>query len=81
MTDLPHHCEECGDDGTLYLSPRCHVGSPVFCYLTGDVLTIECAMCRRIVGRLNILGIVDEELPQPDGTSDDGAQENMPNDR
>ena len=50
--ELPHECEDCGDDGSLYLSPRCHVGMPTFCVLTGDILTLECAVCGAIVSRL-----------------------------
>jgi len=52
---LPHRCEECGDDGSVYLSPRCHPGYPLFCLLTGDVLSMECAECGRIVGRLRVV--------------------------
>jgi hypothetical protein len=55
MAELPHHCECCDNDGTLYLSPRCHPGSSVFCLLTGDVLTMECAMCRQLVARLRVV--------------------------
>lgn len=78
MAELTHHCEVCGDEGTVYLSPRCHLGMPVFCLLTGDVLTIECAICRRLVGRLQVSGIVNEELPE---VSKDGAEKGLPNDQ
>lgn len=62
MSKLPHQCEECGDEGSLYLSPRCHQGSPVFCVLTGDVLTMECAQCRLVVARVrDVSGPVAEE--------------------
>ena len=50
-----HHCEICDDDGTLYMSPRCHPGKPVFCLLTGNVLTLECSRCRKIVCRLRVM--------------------------
>lgn len=66
MPELPHHCEKCGDDSSVYLSPRCHEGSSVFCLLTGDVLSIECATCRRVVGRLRV---VSEPLTEEDATN------------
>lgn len=82
MPELPHHCEKCGDlpqrhgpavggpgdDASVYLSPRCHEGSSVFCLLTGDVLSIECATCRRVVGRLRVVSepLTEEEAVKPE---------------
>jgi hypothetical protein len=51
---LPHRCEECGSEGAVYMSPRCHPGSPVYCLLDKDVLTLECALCRQLVCRLRV---------------------------
>jgi hypothetical protein len=55
MIDL-HHCEECGDDGSLYLHSRCHPDVPTWSVITGDVLTIECAKCKKVIVRLKIAG-------------------------
>ena len=57
---LPKCCEECGDDGTLVLTPTCHPGTPLFVSLTGDVLTLECAECDAVAGRLRVTGTVSE---------------------
>lgn len=55
MAENTHRCEECGDDGSLYLHGRCHPGSPTWVVLTGDVLTIECARCKKVVVRLRVV--------------------------
>jgi len=66
MCDLPHRCEVCGDDCTIYLSPACHAGMPVFCVLTGDVLTLECAECRQLVVRFRVAGMIEKEFVAPE---------------
>jgi hypothetical protein len=60
MSELPHSCEACGDDGTLYLSPKCHPVRPVFAALTGDVLSMECAQCRQVVCRMRVVEMIPE---------------------
>lgn len=47
-------CEECGDDGSLYLHGRCHPEAPTWSILTGDVLTIECAQCKKVIVRFYV---------------------------
>ena len=59
---LPKCCEECGNDGTLVLTPSCHPGVPLFVSLTGDVLTMECAKCGLIIGRLRVTGTVRDGI-------------------
>ncbi len=71
MAELPHQCEECGEDGTIYLSPRCHPGWPVFAALTGDVLSMECAQCRQIVTRIKVT-VMDLETEEGETTKEEG---------
>jgi hypothetical protein len=59
--NLPHECEECGDDGSLYLHSRCHPEVPTWGVLSGDVLTLECAECQQVVARFTIKGIAEQE--------------------
>jgi RNase P subunit RPR2 len=47
-------CDACGDDGSLYLHARCHMHSPTWAVLSGDVLTIECAECGKVVARFQV---------------------------
>jgi hypothetical protein len=50
------HCDGCGDEGSLYLHSRCHIQSPTWAVLSGDVLTIKCAECEAVVVRFRIVG-------------------------
>jgi hypothetical protein len=59
MADI-HHCERCGDDGSIYLHARCHPSSATWAVLTGDVLTIECAKCQKPVVRFKVELLRDE---------------------
>ncbi len=36
-------------DEEIYLHARCHAGSPCWARFRGDVLTIECARCKKTV--------------------------------
>ena len=54
MSEDLHHCEECGDDGSLYLHSRCHPDFPAWAVLTGDILTVECCECGEVVVRFKI---------------------------
>ena len=65
MTEFPYKCEACGEESPVYMNPRCHPGAPVFCLLSGDVLTIECAKCRRLVCELRVM---------PDTTMSEGRR-------
>ncbi len=60
MPEIPHQCEECGDDGSLYLHSRCHPEVPTWCVLSGDVLTLECAECQKVVERFTVKGIPEQ---------------------
>ena len=60
MPDLPQKCDHCGDDSSLYMHSRCHTGSPTWAVLSGDVLTIECAECKKPITRFVVSGIADE---------------------
>ena len=51
-------CGECGDEVSLYLHGRCHPSSPTWAVLSGDVLTIECAQCKKVVVRLKIAPVL-----------------------
>ncbi len=51
---LPKSCSCCGDDGTLVLTSNCHTGAPVIAVLAGNILTLECAECNRVVTRLEV---------------------------
>ncbi len=55
---LPKCCDECGDHGSLMLVGECHPEAPTWAILTGDVLTIECAECRKPITRLRVTGEV-----------------------
>jgi hypothetical protein len=55
MVDL-NRCGGCGDDGSLYLHSRCHPGVPTWAVLSGDVLTVECAQCEKVVVRFKVQG-------------------------
>lgn len=55
MPKLPHRCEECGDNGSLYLHGRYHPRSATWALLTGDVLTIQCAQCAKVVVRFRVV--------------------------
>ena len=54
MAETPHSCELCGAEEPVYLSPRCHPGSALFCLLDGDLLTLKCAACGRVVSHLRV---------------------------
>lgn len=43
-------CEHGGDTCELYLHSVCHPCAPTWARVRGDVLTIECAICRRKIG-------------------------------
>jgi hypothetical protein len=58
--ELPHQCEECGDEGSLYLQARCHKYVPPWAVLSGDVLTFECSVCAQVVARFIVNKIVEE---------------------
>jgi len=50
----PHQCDQCGDDSSLYLHSRCHTSAPTWAVLTGDVLTLECARCQKVITRFRV---------------------------
>ena len=47
-------CRATQRSGEMYLHPRCHPASPTWVRCRGDVLTVECAECRREVVTLVI---------------------------
>lgn len=51
---LPKCCDECACDGAIVLASRCHTGAGVFAVLTGNVLTLQCAICEALVTRLEV---------------------------
>ena len=51
---LPKECSCCPNTGSLTLTAMCHVGAPVFAILAGDILTLECGECRKVVTRLEV---------------------------
>ena len=60
---LPQTCEHAHEpghvcEGGIYFGPRCHPGMPTFAGLAGDVLSLECSVCGRVVGRLRVTGQV-----------------------
>lgn len=67
---LPTNCELCktGEQigetpathshEALFLLARCHASAATKAVLAGDVLTIQCARCGKIVVRLRVTGIV-----------------------
>jgi len=58
MTKLGARCEDCDSQGPLYLHARCHPAAPPWAILTGNVVTLECSECKRLVSRLQV-------IPQP----------------
>ena len=42
-------CRETQQTSEMYFHPRCHPESPTWVRYRGDVLTVECAKCRREV--------------------------------
>jgi len=51
---------QCGDDGSLYLYSRCHMASATWAVLTGDILTIECEVCKSVIARFQVKMIQKE---------------------
>lgn len=47
-------CDECGDEGSLYLHAKCHIEWPPWAVITADVLTLECSNCSKIVARFRV---------------------------
>ena len=43
------------DDEGMYVHSACHVNSPTWAILAGDVLTIECATCHAVITRFRVL--------------------------
>lgn len=58
---LPRKCETpgCECDGTLTISPRCHLGAPLDAVLTADVLSLTCAVCNEVAVRFRVTGVVE----------------------
>lgn len=52
-------CEVCGDDSSVYLHSRCHPEAPTWAVLSGDILTIECAVCSEAVKRFIVIDGTD----------------------
>jgi len=51
----PDTCALCGEPADLlYLHPKCHLHSPVWVKVVGDVAMLECAECRADVGALKL---------------------------
>jgi hypothetical protein len=46
-------CELCGDQGPLFLHPKCHLTAPLRAVLDGNVLTLRCYLpeCDKDVAR------------------------------
>lgn len=59
LNPRPAKCDACGDDGSLYIHSRCHIGAPTWAVLSGAVLTIECAECRKVVARFQVKELAD----------------------
>ena len=57
---IPCECEQCGGDGSLYLHSRCHPDVPTWCVLTGAVLTLECAECKKVIARFVVNRLAEE---------------------
>jgi hypothetical protein len=43
-------CDHTLEDGDLYIHSVCHPSVPTWARYRGDVLTIECAACERVIG-------------------------------
>jgi phage FluMu protein Com len=52
---VSHECENCGADGSVYLHSKCHPKVPTWAVLSGDVLTIECAACQKVLARFRVI--------------------------
>ena len=66
-------CRETQHSSEMYFHPRCHPQSPTWVRYRGDVLTVECAKCRREVVAVvvasraqDLPGIRSEAEPEPD---------------
>jgi translation initiation factor 2 beta subunit (eIF-2beta)/eIF-5 len=46
-------------DGSLVYSCIDHIGEPTFAIVSGDVLTLECAVCGNVVCYLRVTGEVE----------------------
>jgi hypothetical protein len=40
-------CRETSRDGPVYFHAACHIDAPTWAHYQGDVLTIECAICKK----------------------------------
>lgn len=61
MPDKPlvTKCEMPDCDGSLVYSCIDHIGEPTFAIVSGDVLTLECAVCGNVVCYLRVTGEVE----------------------
>lgn len=62
-------CRETQQSSELYFHPACHPESPTWVRFRGDVLTVECAKCRREVVSVVIASRASEpDALEPDET-------------
>ena len=51
----PKKCEHCGDDsGEMFINGRCHPGGPLQASVLGDVITIRCYECKKLIVKYKI---------------------------
>ena len=48
------HCERCDNTGPMYVHSRCHPNVPTWAILTGELLSIQCAYCKRVIVRFRV---------------------------
>ena len=54
MTRALSHCGKCGETGPIYVHCRCHSNVPTWAILNGELLSIQCAYCKRVIVRFRV---------------------------
>lgn len=54
MSKLKCGVEGCNCGGPMYLHSRCHPTSPTWASVDGDVVTVECAECRKPITHFKV---------------------------
>ncbi len=54
-------CDRSQHENEIYFSSQCHFGQPMWVRYRGDVLTVECSVCKKVVVAVVIASRADEE--------------------
>lgn len=56
-------CNDCGEDGKLYLHSKCHMGDPTWAVLDQEKSELEiiCATCEKPICKFKVLRLINNE--------------------